>query len=190
MTIPEILAALERFGGTARPTEPGLLVLTLPAETTRERLDEVVDAVCAMGLPADLRVGVTRAELHHLRRGTILRRARPSGSVEVGVVLGPSPLMPEGRVECAHGWIDTPPDVGLFSVGHDHLRRGIWQIASEEDAAIVRALFLAHAREWGPDSAAWAAADDGNGPWTSPPIASRWGAPPQTPTPSSDTLPR
>lgn len=60
MTIPDILATLERFGGAARPTEPGLLVLTLPAETTRERLDEVVDAVCAMGLPADLRVGVTR----------------------------------------------------------------------------------------------------------------------------------
>lgn len=69
MTIPDILAALERFGGTARPTEPGLLVLMLPAETTRERLDEVVDAVCAMGLPADLRVGVTRAAVDCAGRG-------------------------------------------------------------------------------------------------------------------------
>lgn len=69
MTIPEILAALERFGGTARPTEPGLLVLTLPAETTRERLNEVTDAVCAMGLPADMRVGVTRAAVDCEGRG-------------------------------------------------------------------------------------------------------------------------
>lgn len=175
MTIPEILAALERFGGTARPTEPGLLVLTLPAETTRERLDEVVDAVCAMGLPADMRVGVTRAELHPLRRGTVLRRVKPSHSVEAGVVLGPPSFMPEGYVECAHGWIDSPPDAGTFVVSHDQLRAGIWQIANEEDAAVVRELFLAHAREWGLSSAAWAAADDGSGPWSSPPVASRWG---------------
>ena len=175
MTIPEILAALERFGGTARPTEPGLLVLTLPAETTRERLDEVTDAVCAMGLPADLRVGVTRADLHPLRRGTVLRRARPADSVEVGVVLGSPSFMSEGYVECAHGWIDNPPDAGTFAVSHDQLRAGVWQIASEEDAAAVRELFLAHAREWGPSSAAWAAAEDERERWRAPQVASRWG---------------
>lgn len=130
------------------------------------------------------------SELHHLRRGMVLRRARPAGSFEVGVVLGPPKLWPEGRVECAHGWLDNPPDAGLFCASHDHLRAGIWQIASEADAAIVRALFLAHAREWGPDSAAWAAADDGSDPWATPPVASRWGEPvsPQTTAPASSTL--
>ena len=111
-----------------------------------------------------------------VRRGTVLRRARPADSVEVCVVLGPSRavLFPDG-IEAAHGWVDTPPDVGLVNISYDHLRRGIWRVATPEDAAAVRALFLAHAREWGPDSAAWAAECDGKTGWKTPPIAMRWG---------------
>jgi hypothetical protein len=39
----------------------------------------------------------------------------------------------------------------------DQLHPSAWRIATDEEAEIVRALFLAHAREWGPDSAAWVA---------------------------------
>lgn len=73
----------------------------------------------------------------------MLRKATP-GTVEVGIVLGPKSTNPE-RLECAHGWLDNPPDVGLFTVPFEHFRRGIWLIATDEDAAMMRALFLAHA---------------------------------------------
>lgn len=112
-----------------------------------------------------------------LHRGTVLRKMTP-GSVEIGVVLGPAGLSSDlqERVVCVHGWIDNPPDVGDFAIPFAHIFRGIWQIASEEDAATVRALFLAHAQQWGPDSRAWVVQEPPGG-WTSPPIAMRMAEP-------------
>jgi hypothetical protein len=111
---------------------------------------------------------------HPLRRGTILRRARPTDAVEVAIVLGPSPRRPDEAAEAIHGWTDNPPDVGHFTLFHEHVERGLWKIATEEDAAAVRALFLAHAREWGPDSDAWVVAETDPGEWMTPPVALLW----------------
>lgn len=113
--------------------------------------------------------------LHPIRRGTVLRRTTP-GSLEVAIVLGPPSLMPEhiSRVEVTLGWIDYPPTCGLVSIELDHFRRGIWKIADDEDAITVRALFLAHARDYGPNSVAWVVTETNPGVWETPPIAMRW----------------
>lgn len=112
--------------------------------------------------------------LHPLRRGTVLRRSTP-GSVEAGIVWGPSEHIPHA-VELVHGYVDAPPTAGLFCLTHEHLARGVWRIASDEEAAAVRALFLEHAEAWGPDSASWIAREPDPDPeaWTSPPVAMRW----------------
>ncbi len=118
-----------------------------------------------------------------LHRGTILRNMTP-GSVEVAVVLGPQKpsrffekeaaiLRAADWVECVHGWVNSRPAAGLFSLCHQDLLRGIWKVATEEDAAIVRALFLAHAQDWGPDSNAWVVAEPDSDTWATPPIAQR-----------------
>lgn len=107
-----------------------------------------------------------------LRRGMVLRRFNQGGSDEVGVVLRP---LSDDSVECAHGWVDHRPDVGLFTVSFEHLRRGVWRVASPEDVAKVRALFLAHAEDYGTTSAAWVVAENDPGAWMTPPVALPWG---------------
>lgn len=110
--------------------------------------------------------------LHELRRGTVIRKTTPHDSTEVGIVLGPSAIA--GYVcEVAHGWIDSPPTCGLFDLSYEHARRGIWQIATEQDAVKVRAMFLAHGHRWGADSVAWVAL--GESDWSSPRVALRIG---------------
>lgn len=88
-------------------------------------------------------------------RGTVLRSYRPGGSTEVGIVLGP---LGDG-VECVHGWLDNMPDAGTFTVTRAGYERGFWRVASAVDSAVARALFVAHAKRWGADSAAWVAAE-------------------------------
>lgn len=110
--------------------------------------------------------------LHPLRRGVVLRRAVPPDSREACIVLrSSSSQVIRDAVEAAHGWVDNPPDVGLFHIPHEYLRRGIWRIATEEDAATVRALFVAHAQSYGPASTAWVASEGVTGPCLSPPVA-------------------
>lgn len=91
-------------------------------------------------------------------RGTVLCRVVPVDCGIVGIVLGSSKM--DGCVEVCHGWIDNPPDAGIFDLPIEHVgheRR--WRLATPEEAATVRALFLAHAKAWGPSSNAWVAAD-------------------------------
>ena len=92
-----------------------------------------------------------------LPRGTVLRNAGP-GHTEVGIVLGPSPYFTDS-VEVLHGWIDHPPDCGVWDQVVAQLHPRAWRVATEEEATTVRALFLAHARERGPGSLAWVAAE-------------------------------
>lgn len=111
--------------------------------------------------------------LFPLHRGTILRKTSKD-SEEVGIVAGLKVggfLGPEyDGVEVIHGWIYDPPSCGLFTLTFTSAKRGIWQIASEEDAAKVRALFLEHAESWGPTSLAWIV-NEPLGPALTPPIA-------------------
>ena len=101
-----------------------------------------------------------------LQRGMVLvRTAR--GSREAGIVLGPAREV-EGRsvgmanhltddvVAVAHGWTDNTPTCGIFHLWPEV--RG-WRRATNSEASTVRALFLAHAKAWGPDSLGWVAAE-------------------------------
>lgn len=89
-----------------------------------------------------------------LCRGMVLRRTRAE-SAEVGIVLGPAEVL-SGAFTVVHGWIDDPPACGLFEVWPKDVP-GVWRRATPEEAAKVRAAFLAHAEAWGPDSNAWVA---------------------------------
>lgn len=95
-----------------------------------------------------------------LQRGVVLVSTLP-WSREVGIVLGPAEQFLsfksatfEGCFTVAHGWIDNPPDCGLFEV---HPERMSWRRATPEEAAKVRELFLQHARDYGEGSNAWVA---------------------------------
>jgi hypothetical protein len=122
--------------------------------------------------------------LHPLYRGTVLRKTTHD-SEEVGIVLGPSmsivadPASPREAVEVVNGWINDPPACGIFDLPYTLMERGIWRIASEEDAARVRKLFHEHATARGPDSLAWVADAPLPGPydWKTPPVALHWGVP-------------
>lgn len=115
--------------------------------------------------------------LHRLRRGTVLRKPH---SNEAAIVVGP----PEGIVakmypetaEAVHGYVDERPTCGRVPVFFKYTREGrSWRIATPEDAAKVRALFLEHAQSWGPDSKGWIAAEqEGADGWESPPVAMLW----------------
>jgi hypothetical protein len=87
----------------------------------------------------------------------VLRNADP-GHTEVGIVLGPSPHFADS-VEVLHGWIDQPPDCGVWDQCVAELHPRAWRVATEAEAATVRVLFLAHAKAWGDDSLAWVAAE-------------------------------
>jgi hypothetical protein len=100
------------------------------------------------------KLGQTPPSAPFLPRGIVIRRAPPS--VEAGIVLGPSPHGTD-VVLVAHGWIDSRPDAGLFSLTTASWEAGNWRTATPEEAEAVRALFLAHAEAWGPTSVAWVA---------------------------------
>lgn len=117
---------------------------------------------------------------HVLRQGTVLRKTRPAGSVEVGIVRGPS-VTAESGVEVVHGWLDNVPDAGIFDMPFESARRGFWRIATPEDARRARELFLEHARAWGRDSNAWVAEHGPVGKlgWATRPVALAWDQLPQ-----------
>jgi len=54
------------------------------------------------------------------------------------------------------GYVDEPTACGLFEVWPKDIPR-VWQRATPEEAAAVRAFFLDHAASWGPDSNGWVA---------------------------------
>lgn len=90
-----------------------------------------------------------------LPRGTVIR-LMDHRHAEVGIVLGPSPFINDA-VEVIHGWIDQPPSAGHFTVRQGSMGPKDWVVANEQDAATVRALFLAHAKDYGPHTEAWVA---------------------------------
>lgn len=91
-----------------------------------------------------------------LSRGTVIVKTT-SGSLEAGVVAGPSRL-PGYVALVIHGYVDEPPTAGDFDLSASAWERGIWRLATPEEATQVRHWFLQHARSWGPDSKAWVAA--------------------------------
>lgn len=62
----------------------------------------------------------------------------------------------KGAFTVVHGWLDNPPAAGLFEVWPSDVP-SVWRRATPDEAATVRALFLEHAKAWGPDSNAWVA---------------------------------
>lgn len=112
------------------------------------------------------------AQLHPLRRGTVLRKP---GSNEAAIVIGPHEFEPD-VAEAVHGYVDERPTCGTFPVFFKYTREGrSWRIATPSDATKVRALFIAHATAWGPDSRGWIAAEEeGRDGWLSPPVAMLW----------------
>ena len=91
-----------------------------------------------------------------LCRGMVLRRARPASSNEAAIVLGPAKYPLGGAFTVVHGCVDEPTTCGLFEVWPKDVPR-VWRRASPDEAAQVRAFFLAHAEGWGPDSNGWVA---------------------------------
>lgn len=89
-----------------------------------------------------------------LCRGMVLVDAQPGG-YEAGIVLGPAKYF-EGAFTVVHGYIDRPPMCGLFEVWPKDVPH-VWRRATPGEAAKVRALLLAHAEAWGPDSNGWVA---------------------------------
>jgi hypothetical protein len=71
-----------------------------------------------------------------LRRGLMLRKAT-RGSVEIGVVLGPSKFTADA-VDVLIGWVTDPGVAGIATVSFSQIERGLWRVASEQDAATAR----------------------------------------------------
>lgn len=98
---------------------------------------------------------MTMASPIQLCRGMVLRRSRPDSN-EAGIVLGPAKYPLDGAFTVVHGYVDEPTACGLFEVWPKDIPR-VWRRATPEEAAQVRARFLAHAKSWGPDSNGWVA---------------------------------
>jgi hypothetical protein len=66
----------------------------------------------------------------------MLRKAT-RGSVEIGVVLGPSKFTADA-VDVLIGWVTDPGVAGIATVSFSQIERGLWRVASEQDAATAR----------------------------------------------------
>lgn len=75
-------------------------------------------------------------ETQPLARGLVLRKV-VRGSVEIGVVLGPARFT-EDAVDVLIGWVTDPGVAGIATLRFAKIERGIWRVASEQDAATAR----------------------------------------------------